>query len=44
MALIQAGKADPVIAAALRASWTASFDVWKAGNDARVIGRILAHK
>ena len=41
-AQLQAGKADPVLGAAAKASWTGSFDVWKAGHDAAIIGWLLA--
>ena len=39
---LKAGKADPVLAAAVKQSWQASFDVWKAGADARMVAFLLA--
>lgn len=41
---LQAGKADPTLAASAKALREASFDFWFAGHDARVIQWILAGK
>ncbi|MGD0018524.1 MAG: hypothetical protein ABSD62_04660 [Candidatus Limnocylindrales bacterium] len=43
-AQLQAGKGDPTMAKASRDMWLASFDLWKARNDARMVEWILAGK
>jgi hypothetical protein len=41
-AQLQAGKGDPVIAAAIRANWQAAFDIFKATQDGRMVKAILS--
>jgi hypothetical protein len=43
-AQLKAGRSDPTIAAAFKAEWRASFDIWKARHDAKVVAWILAGK
>jgi hypothetical protein len=40
-AQLQAGKADPTIAAAIKANWQATFDVFKATQDGRMVNFFL---
>jgi hypothetical protein len=41
MAQLQAGKADPTIAAAIKDNWQATFDVFKATQDGRMVAFFL---